>query len=139
MVFKKIIFQNRYVALETGLDPPFMANAILNFHFDFLHPSLIMRKLLQFLCGVTKEFYELFWFPFTALIFIQPVHEARARKACALRALGLLLADGAPTVGRGKTFWRVNRIFFFTKTAVTPEHKVEKSFPVGNEPSLRGL
>ena len=24
--------------------------------------------------------------------------------ACALRALGLLLADGAPTVGRGKTF-----------------------------------
>ena len=41
MVFKKIIVQNRYVALETGLDPlPFMANAILNFHFDFLHPSL---------------------------------------------------------------------------------------------------
>ena len=31
-----------------------------------------------------------------------------ARRACALRALGLLLADGAPTVGRGKTFWRVN-------------------------------
>ena len=25
-------------------------------------------------------------------------------RACALRALGLLLADGAPTVGRGKTF-----------------------------------
>ena len=29
---------------------------------------------------------------------------ARARKACALRALGLLLADGTPTVGGGKTF-----------------------------------
>ena len=29
---------------------------------------------------------------------------ARARRACALRALGLLLADGAPTVGGGKTF-----------------------------------
>ena len=28
--------------------------------------------------------------------------------ACALRALGLLLADGTPTVGGGKTFWRVN-------------------------------
>ena len=27
-----------------------------------------------------------------------------SRRACALRALGLLLADGAPTVGRGKTF-----------------------------------
>ena len=29
---------------------------------------------------------------------------ALARRACALRALGLLLADGAPTVGGGKTF-----------------------------------
>ena len=38
MVFKKIIFQNRYVALETP--HPFMANTILNFHFDYLHPSL---------------------------------------------------------------------------------------------------
>ena len=28
----------------------------------------------------------------------------RARRACALRALGLLLADGTPTVGGGKTF-----------------------------------
>ena len=38
MVFKKIIFQNRYVALETP--PPFMAKTILNFHFDYLTPSL---------------------------------------------------------------------------------------------------
>ena len=36
MVFKKIIFQNRYVALET----PSMENTILNFHFDYPHPSL---------------------------------------------------------------------------------------------------
>ena len=28
----------------------------------------------------------------------------RARRACRLRALGLLLADGTPTVGGGKTF-----------------------------------
>ena len=30
------------MALDTGLDPPppFMANAILNFHFDYLNPSL---------------------------------------------------------------------------------------------------
>ena len=42
----KIIFQNRYVALETGLDPPpFMANAILNFHFDFLNTSLIINTV----------------------------------------------------------------------------------------------
>ena len=32
------------------------------------------------------------------------VQSVRAQRACALRALGLLLADGAPTVGRGKTF-----------------------------------
>ena len=32
-------------------------------------------------------------------------------QARALRALGLLLADGAPTLGRGKTFWHVSRIF----------------------------
>ena len=39
--FKKIIFQNRYVALETPKDPPpFMAKSILNFHFDYLTPSL---------------------------------------------------------------------------------------------------
>ena len=42
MVFKKIIFQNRYVALETPSRPPapFMANTILNFHFDYLITSL---------------------------------------------------------------------------------------------------
>ena len=51
--------------------------------------------------------------------------------ARAVRALGLLLADGAPTVGRGTTFGHVNRFFFFffTKTALTRERKVEKSFP----------
>ena len=31
-------------------------------------------------------------------------YPARARRACTLRALGLLLADGAPTVEGGKTF-----------------------------------
>ena len=38
MVFKKIIFQNRYVELETPA--PFMEKIILNFHFDYLNPSL---------------------------------------------------------------------------------------------------
>ena len=42
MVFKKIIFKNRYVARKTpSRPPPFMANTILNFHFDYPHPSLI--------------------------------------------------------------------------------------------------
>ena len=38
MVFKKIIFLNRYVELETP--PPFVEETILNFHFDYLKPSL---------------------------------------------------------------------------------------------------
>ena len=48
---------------------------------------------------------------------------ARAQRACALRALGLLLADSAPTVGWGKTFWRVGRVPL-TKTGVTWKRKV---------------
>ena len=42
MVFKKIIFQNSLMANETPSrpPPPFMANAILNFHFDYWHTSL---------------------------------------------------------------------------------------------------
>ena len=32
------------------------------------------------------------------------VSDISVYQACALRALGLLLADGTPTVGRGKTF-----------------------------------
>ena len=49
-------------------------------------------------------------------------HQARA-----LRALGLLLADGTPTVGGGRLFEPSAN--FFTETAVTPERKVEKWFP----------
>ena len=47
MVFKKTIFQNRYVALETpSRPPPFMSNTILNFHFDYWNPSLISILLV---------------------------------------------------------------------------------------------
>ena len=48
--------------------------------------------------------------------------------ARALRALELLLADGTPTSGRGEDFLS-RQPDFFTETAVTPERKVEKSFP----------
>ena len=37
---------------------------------------------------------------------------ARAQRAFALRALGLLLADSAPTVGRGRLFDRSARFFY---------------------------
>ena len=59
MVFKKIIFQNRYVALETPLRtiPPFRANTILNFHFDYLITSLIQLfdGLSPFFAGHTHD------------------------------------------------------------------------------------
>ena len=45
------------------------------------------------------------WLLYTWVI-IQPEGPARWE-----RYLGLLLADGAPTVGWGKTFWQVSRIF----------------------------
>ena len=48
--------------------------------------------------------------------------------SCPARALGLLLADGTPTGGRGEDFLS-RQPDFFTETAVTPERKVEKSFP----------
>ena len=38
MVFQKIIFQNRYVELQTP--PPSWKKTILNFHFDYLTTSL---------------------------------------------------------------------------------------------------
>ena len=56
-------------------------------------------------------------------MFIQPSREARG-----LRALGLLLADGAPTVGRGEDFL-TGQLNFFMKTAVTSERQVEKLIP----------
>ena len=49
------------------------------------------------------------------------------RRSCALKAPGLLLAEGAPTVRLGKTFWRVGEVFFFTKTAIHRKRKVVKS------------
>ena len=66
------------------------------------------------------------------LICIQPASPSLImmiiRRACALRALGLLLADGTPTGGRGEDFLS-RQPDFFTETAVTSERKVEKSFP----------
>ena len=51
-----------------------------------------------------------------------------ARRACALRALGLLLADGALTVGRGKTFWCVGQVIVghFLMARTFPPRFIEK-------------
>ena len=57
---------------------------------------------------------------------------ARARRACALRALGLLLADGTPTVGGGEDFLSRQPIFF-TETAVNSGNGKSKNRSQGGK------
>ena len=68
-----------------------------------------------------------------------PVWDSNVFPARALRALGPLLAEGALTLGWGKTLWRVYR-FFFYKNGHNSGTKSKKIAPkVENERSLRGL
>ena len=64
-----------------------------------------------------------FFLYFCIIHYFLVIYPARA-----LRALGLLLADGTPTGGRGEDFLS-RQPNFSTETAVTPERKVQKSFP----------
>ena len=66
---------------------------VLVFHYLILHPDFLKPKIRVSLFYEKKDWLE------------------GSDPARALRALGLLLADGAPTVGGGKTFWAVSRIF----------------------------
>ena len=50
---------------------------------------------------------------FGSNFFQARARSARARRACALRALGLLLADGTPTVGGGDDFFDGSAGFFY--------------------------
>ena len=86
-------------------------------HYTFLMLIKINRYIQSSLCRMNGP-----W------LYPARARSARARRACALRALGLLLADGTPTGGRGEDFLS-RQPDFFTETAVTPERKVEKSFP----------
>ena len=62
MVFKEIIFQNKYVALKTPSrpPPPFMANTILNFHFDYLNTSLsnVLNQLALYIIMMSCRLVE---------------------------------------------------------------------------------
>ena len=49
------------------------------------------------------------------IIYPARARSARARRACALRALGLLLADSAPTVGGGGRLFDGSTKFFLRK------------------------
>ena len=90
-----------------------------------------MEKLLRsFLWEI--NFQKLDYFPARA-------KNARARRACTLRALRLLLADSALTLGRGKTFWRVGQVFFYENShnSGTESKKIVPN--VGKKPSLQRL
>ena len=91
--------------------------ALANFDFVPLFPSNL-TPIIHFstclLCFIS---------PKTTRHLLPTAYPARAP-----RALGLLLADGAPIVGGGEDFL-TGKPDFFTETAVTPERKVEKSFP----------
>ena len=68
---------------------------VTRFTWDFSSPS----SLLVLRC----------WLPLWFFVYFSLVGcFCYCYPARALRALGLLLAEGAPTVGRGKTLWRVN-------------------------------
>ena len=95
------------------------------------------KKALEFRCLRLQPDCRI-WRDENFLTFLSKQHEFRINlldiscfefvyQARALRALGLLLADGTPS-GRGEDFL-TGQPDFFTETAVTPERKVEKWFP----------
>ena len=67
-------------------------------------PTWFTISLFVLSTGANCKYYKKYesWATIAAPFFYQ---------ARALRALGLLLADGTPTVGGGKTFWAVSQIF----------------------------
>ena len=116
------------IASTCVLNKQLVNEAILNI------ASGLVRIVL--LCSLSKQAIYLYFLgtPRRLSFFIIQgfsLHFEYERLVCparALRALGLLLADGTPTGGRGEDFLS-RQPDFFTETAVTPERKVEKSFP----------
>ena len=121
MVFKKIIFQNSLMANETpSRPPPFMANAILNFHFDFPHTSLI--------CTIPRLSWC--WVPSYAVA------------SCALSARSTTWADASD---QARVFEHFNReclnIFNFSFLLVLILHSLQykriKLLPLGMMPQTK--
>ena len=69
---------------------------------NWSHWATFFWRTFTFFVPTTQPQNQIIWL--TNSVFA--IYPARAQST--LRALGLLLADGAPTVERGKTFWRVN-------------------------------
>ena len=91
---------------HSGADFPFNILNILGvtpLHREFWNVYLNMSRAI-----------EIYPYPLSISMDMRVFGSIQPHAICparALRALGLLLADGAPTVGGGKTFWAVSRIF----------------------------
>ena len=80
--------------------------------------------------GGSAGYVLLFYLPgriTQAILLIQPAREARAQRACAESARAVT-GRRWPHSGKEEHFL-TGQLNFFTETAVTPERKVEKSFP----------
>ena len=76
--------------------------------------------------------------PLPKVYNIQPARKAQARRACGLRAVGLLLADSAPQWGGGRLFDGSTGTFYENgRNSGTESQKFTPE--VGNERSHRGL
>ena len=62
------------------------------------------------------------------LTIIKPAREARGPKGLRAESARAFTGRRCPHSGRGEDFL-TGQLNFFTETAVTPERKVEKSFP----------
>ena len=91
----KLNIQYLFIVTTCNFPVKFVVEWILEVEFFFAQFETMVIHIYQ-------------WNVWPRITHINYQARARARRACALRALGLLLADGAPTVGRGKTFWQVN-------------------------------
>ena len=114
-IFNENILLSKIVQNQSGTFSTFVLT------FPRLPPQFLQCSQLQFVISLQDLLIQVFVrisqcshsCYHSGVIKIYPaIYPASAQRACALRALGLLLADSALTVGRGKDFWRVNRFFF---------------------------
>ena len=124
--------QNFHICLRSGprwLTPPLSVSLTVKYRFFWRLALVFIKKII--IWSILQPFYILLfrngWYVIFGLGFMLSQNVSikrrrflgllgpRARRACVLIALGLLLADSAPTVGKGKTFWRVDRVFFFLR------------------------
>ena len=85
--------------------------------WDFDAKCWVMNEVFKWILLILLWLLEYLWFQ-------KLFHYCSFSPACALRAPGLLLTEGAPKVRWEKTFWRVSR--FFYENSCNSEAKSQK-------------